>query len=172
MHLTETSKSILDQLADLTIQLSDNEYSAELNMLNGNTIGKHIRHIIEFFDMLITGSKKGLINYDKRNHNIELEKDRLMMIDTIQSIKNKMEHLELNHDAFLEVSYTNSDEDAIRLKSSTERELAYNIEHAVHHMAIIQIAIQTVFPTISLPAQFGVAFSTIRFKETLSNAKR
>lgn len=171
MHLIETSNSILDQLSDLAIQLNDDEFCSELSLLSGNTIGKHMRHIIEFFEMLITGSDDGLVNYDMRDHNPKLEKDRLLMIDRIRYIKNKIGKLELGRDTFLEVSYTHCDEDRIRLKSSIARELAYNIEHAVHHMAIIQISIQTLFPSISLPAQFGVAFSTIRFRESLSNIK-
>jgi len=49
-----------------------------------------------------------------------------------------------------------------RIKTNALRELAYNIEHAIHHMAIIKIGINEVSPYILLPSAFGVASSTIR----------
>ena len=69
----------------------------------------------------------------------------------------------------LEVSYGKTDKDSVKIKSSLERELAYNIEHAIHHMAIIKIAVQTVFPKVKLADNFGVAFSTVRYQKSEGN---
>ncbi len=48
------------------------------------------------------------------------------------------------------------------IPSSVARELLYNIEHAVHHMALIQVAVTNAFPSIELPPHFGVAYSTVQ----------
>jgi hypothetical protein len=69
-------------------------------------------------------------------------------------------------EVILELSHTKSDEDSVKIKSSLERELAYNIEHAIHHMAIIKIALKTLFPKVKLADNFGVAYSTVRYQES------
>lgn len=43
------------------------------------------------------------------------------------------------------------------------RELIYNLEHAVHHMAIMKIAMPEIAPYIVLPPDFGIALSTIQY---------
>ena len=65
----------------------------------------------------------------------------------------------------LELSYSHTSNDPIRVASNFERELVYNIEHAIHHMALIKIGIKEVAPQLQLPEGFGVANSTIRHKK-------
>jgi hypothetical protein len=50
-----------------------------------------------------------------------------------------------------------------------ERELAYNIEHTIHHMAIIKQSIIEHFTYIDLPEYFGVASSTVRYASAKKN---
>lgn len=164
MQLKTTSQNILNQIIDLITQLNPSEYSAQLDMLNGNSIGKHVRHVLEFFELLVEGSAKGIINYDKRKHTLLYETDTQAALAKIESLINEgIEEIPFDQDVILEVSYTKFDAEPIKIKSSIERELAYNIEHAIHHMAIMKIAAQTVFPKVKLPENFGVAYSTIRY---------
>lgn len=164
MQLISTSIVILNQLKDLASQLSNDEFSTELDLLQGNSVGKHMRHIVEFFDLLISTSPPGPINYDKRKHDIDLESDRMKMIARIEKIEEKVRSLVLGSSLALELSYTSNDDDTVVLKSSIDRELAYNIEHAIHHMAIMKIALITVFPRIVLDDSFGIAYSTLRYQ--------
>jgi uncharacterized damage-inducible protein DinB len=169
MELKTVGKTILSQLFDLTGQLSDAEYTSDLELLSGNTVGKHVRHVIEFFELLIEGSSKGIVNYDKRKHQPLYENNRIASLERLKDLILKLEEMAFNKDIMLEVSYSDSDENFFSIKSSLERELAYNIEHAIHHMAIIKIAVRTVFPTVSLEENFGVAYSTVRFQKSTSN---
>ena len=171
MQLKNTSKTILNQIFDLTAQLSDAEYSAKLDLLSGNSIGKHVRHVVEFFELLVEGSTKGLINYDKRDHELLYETDTKATLVKLESLKTGIDEISNGNEVILEVSYASTDADAVRIKSSFERELAYNIEHAIHHMAIIKIATQTVFPKIRLAENFGVAYSTVRFQKKSAQQK-
>ena len=167
MQLKTTSQIILSQIFDLIEQLSPSEYSAQLDMLNGNSIGKHVRHVLEFFELFVDGCAKGLINYDKRKHTLLYETDTEAALAKIESlIKEGIEDISFGKDVILEVNYTSSEEESGKIKSSVERELAYNIEHAIHHMAIMKIAAQTVFPKVKLVKNFGVAFSTIRYQKS------
>lgn len=170
MQLKETSYTILEQISGLINALSDAEYRAELDLLNGNSIGKHIRHILEFFDLLVSGADNGIINYDRRDHEPLFETDTGASLDKLTYLKDKINNIRSDKEIILELSYTESDRDSVKIKSSIERELAYNIEHAVHHMAIIGIAVKTVFPQVSLPENFGVAFSTLRFRKSFERS--
>ena len=48
-----------------------------------------------------------------------------------------------------------------RIPSTFERELVYNIEHTIHHLALIAIGFRAYFPHVSLSEHFGVASSTV-----------
>jgi len=169
MQLKATGKEILLQVSGVISQLSNNEYTAELKLLNENTIGKHVRHIIEFFEILVEGTKKGLINYDKRKHLSKYETDTEVALNKIKQLMVGIDDMQGGDEMILEVSYTKSDEDSICIKSSVNRELVYNIEHAIHHMAIIKIAVQTYFPKVQLTENFGVAYSTVRYRRSSIN---
>ncbi|NJN24661.1 MAG: DinB family protein [Cyclobacteriaceae bacterium] len=168
MQLKTTGQLILQQIADLIAQLNQHEFSAGLDMLNGNSIGKHIRHILEFFDMLTRSALSGTVNYDNREHEPLYETNSQAALDKLALLQQQLETNVFEKEIILEVSYSKTGADPMKIKSSIERELAYNIEHAIHHMAIIKIAVQTVFPSVCLPNDFGVAFSTIRFQKTLN----
>ncbi|MDH3651116.1 MAG: hypothetical protein OEQ53_15620, partial [Saprospiraceae bacterium] len=48
--------------------------------------------------------------------------------------------------------------------SNVARELLYNLEHLIHHLAIIRIAMREVEPDVELGAHFGVAPSTLLYR--------
>jgi hypothetical protein len=53
------------------------------------------------------------------------------------------------------------------VETTALRELVYNIEHAVHHMAIMKIGVREIASYIGLSSDFGIAASTIRHKESV-----
>jgi hypothetical protein len=154
------SNAILNQLIDLIVQLKNDEYSEPLSILSNNSIGKHIRHIIEFYECLLLGIETGIINYDARNRNTDFETKCEMALQTLQNISIK---LQFATDCRITLHSTyNTEVDPIISQTSFSRELVYNVEHAVHHMAILRIAINAHFPLVILPYNFGVAYSTIQ----------
>ena len=111
-------------------------------------------------------ANQGLINYDKRRHEHVYETNIEAALGKIQELIIGIDGITESDEVVLEVSYDKTNEDAIKINSSVGRELAYNIEHAIHHMAIIKIAVQTLFPNVKLAENFGVAYSTVRYKKT------
>ena len=67
----------------------------------------------------------------------------------------------------LQLMATYQGDEQIHILTTFERELMYNIEHTIHHLAIIKIAIRLVAPHIRLPDNFGVAASTIKHRDSL-----
>jgi uncharacterized damage-inducible protein DinB len=165
MTLTEACSNILSQLTDLVHQIREADFVKPAETLSYSTVGQHLRHTLEFFMCFEHGFKKGLINYDKRAHDKLIETDKFIALNAISGISefvNKVDDKSLK----LEVGYDLEKETYITIDTTATRELVYNIEHAVHHMAIMKIGIKEIAPYVQLSPDFGIAASTIRYKET------
>ena len=162
MSLKSVSTDSLMQLADVVGQLTDAEYARPLDVLSGNTIGKHVRHILEFYQLLVNSAETGQLNYDRRQRDLRLEVDTDEALRRIGRIDRAIHHLDLNQPLHLEADLSVAGAESILIPSSVARELLYNVEHAIHHMALIQVAVQNDFTAVELPAHFGVAYSTVQ----------
>lgn len=150
----------LDQLAFTVSQLSQVQFQQSLETLNQNSIGKHVRHVVEFFECLRIGSLHSVVNYDKRQRNLVLEHNLKFTLLRIQDLQSEIADYE---DKSLTLI---SDYGSGPMKTETTlfRELVYNIEHCVHHLAIIKISIKAHFPSIQLDENLGVAYSTQQYQ--------
>ncbi|NNF01693.1 MAG: DinB family protein [Bacteroidia bacterium] len=138
-----------------------------MDILSGASIGMHFRHVIEFFDCVVDGVSNGMINYDLRKRNGVIEQDPLAASRRILELRNWIQ--EQHEDKALELQSDMCEGDTFLgsgVRSSYNRELIYAIEHAIHHMAIIKIAVINSFPDLQLEPNFGVAFSTVRYRES------
>lgn len=165
MDISTHSISILEQLSQLVRQLDEEQYAQPLSCMAQNSIGKHVRHVIECYQCMLQGIDKGLVDYDKRERNILLETDKvfaLLIIDSIAAFVRNLKEKPIQ----LQVTY--SDVSTI-VQTSAMRELAYNVEHTVHHLAIIKMGINMAFPSVNIPEHVGVASSTIRYQLSVKN---
>ena len=158
-ELTQVSTKMLVQIRELVSLIKDNEYSQPLALLSGNTIAKHIRHVLEIYSELVKGLKVHLVNYDARSRNLLIEHNQEYTIQFINDLIEQLSIFPNDQPIQLRVCF-NTEENTLDVQTTLNRELAYNIEHAIHHMAIIQIAIKHSFSHIKLDPQFGVAYST------------
>ncbi|MBP7512037.1 MAG: DinB family protein [Bacteroidia bacterium] len=157
-QLATVSIEMLQQLHDVTLQLNEKDYSMPLELLNGNTIGKHIRHVYELFDELLMGIVLNEVNYDSRKRNLQIESDPIFSCNFSKEIGTKLSILD--EDRALNLSGNFGNEINIIANTSLGRELAYNIEHAIHHMAIIKICLNHYYNYVNLHQNFGIAYST------------
>ena len=167
MTITDANTEILNQLQQVVKSLNNDEYSKQVSILSGNTIGKHVRHIIEFYGCLQNGISINAIDYDARERNLSLETDVNYTTSFIDDVKHWLSFIKEDKMLQLNVCFSANSEEKINIETTFYRELAYNIEHAIHHMAIIKIAIGNDFKHITLPENFGVAYSTIKYQQTL-----
>lgn len=143
---------------ELLLKLSDKQYQHQSELLSGASIGQHLRHVIEFYDCLLNGLSDQKINYEKRARSLELENNRRTAINKISSIKEQLLLLELNSRLYLEI------EDLI-IDSSVQRELYYNLEHSIHHQALIKVGLKEQNLGHMVSTDFGVAPSTLKYRK-------
>jgi hypothetical protein len=169
MHLTRACGLILDQLQEVVSQITAADFSKPSPALSHSSVGQHLRHTIEFFLCLENGFRDGVVNYDKRAHDKLIENDKFIALNAIRKVREFVVATTNDSELLLEVSYDGHAGNFVAVQTNYFRELVYNIEHAVHHMALIKIAIREVAGYVQLPDEFGVAVSTIRHKERAVN---
>jgi len=149
----------LKELIDLLHQLSNEEYSKPCPQLSNASIGEHTRHIIEMFQCLENQYESGLVNYDKRNRNTQIQTDTDFAVQQIVFIQNNLG--KANKNIVLQQKIEGYE---IQTESNYHRELLYNFEHCIHHQALIKVAI-LMSENIKIAENFGVARSTIEYRK-------
>lgn len=161
MHLQQAIKNVFVQLSDSLDQLSNEQYVQPSKILFNATIGQHVRHIIELFTCLEAGYEIGVVNYEKRKRDYRIETDKQLASDLLRSIVSGLG--KPNKTLVLEAGYDEHSEDMVSVETNYVREVVYNLEHTVHHMALIRVGITEV-SKIELPLGYGVASSTIKYR--------
>ena len=148
-------KNNIEQNIALLNQINDEVLTTHYKVLGQSTIGQHLRHIIEFYNCLLDGYTSKTINYDNRKSELAIENNTIIAIQ-------KLKHIVLNLDK--PDSTLNLMQPCVLgeqiITTTYYRELLHNLEHSIHHQAIIKIALLN-NTSIILPSHFGVAPSTI-----------
>ena len=162
MMLTQPIQHVFVQLSETLNQLSNEEYTRSSKILMNATIGQHVRHIIELFQCLEKGYHSGLVNYEKRKRDYKIETDKELAAALLKDIYTHIE--KPNKEIILEAEDYCDSVETVAIPSNYYREIAYNLEHTIHHMALIRVGINEV-SCVVLPDEFGVAYSTIKYRQ-------
>lgn len=166
MTIKPAVQNILGQVAWLLEYVSNEEYSQIIKNLNGSSIGQHVRHTLEFFECLFDGLEEGQVNYDDRHRNVFLENNTLEAKAVIEKLQ---EQLELNSDDTKLILNQCYGDQNFEIPTTLNRELVYNIEHAVHHLALIRVGLKEIKPSLKLDECFGLASSTLKYRRSMKN---
>jgi len=161
-------KAAINQLLNLRSildQFKSEDYTLPVASLKNAAIGQHVRHVLEFYECLFFNATDNSVCYDKRKRNSLLEDNLKYATDYITEIIDELEKVEFNKRLLLVSNY---DGQTVGMESSLYREITYNIEHTVHHFAIMNIAIQNHFSYVELPEYFGYADSTVQYLKSQS----
>jgi len=161
MKLIETSVQTLNQLRKIACSFEEERLTKKYSMLHGSTIGQHLRHVIEFYTCLLN-TEGQLFCYDKRERKLELETNLNAIDRELMYIIKKIEKIQEDRELISLMSFGEDSHEPSTFTTSLYRELAYCLEHTIHHSAIIKIAIKEHAADIELPENFGVAFSTLQ----------
>lgn len=159
------AKENLEQLHALLLNIPDEAYTNKPEVLYGASIGQHIRHILEFYLLMISGSIEGTISYDKRKRDLRIENETEYAIGVIRKITKSLDLLSEEDPVLFEGDFTSDSSRSNSILSSVGRELAYCIEHSIHHQALIKAGLIGMGMAELTDEHFGVAYSTIRYRD-------
>jgi hypothetical protein len=165
MNLRDVIVALLEDAKLYLRQIDEGTYVAPIRLLSNSTVGQHTRHFIEFFQCLLQQYESGIIDYDKRIRDKRLETNPYFVVDTIDDIIKSLPTTESEMPLKLQSNYGVDKELCVYVATNLSRELVYNVEHTIHHLAIVKIALAIEAPSIQLPSHFGVAPSTIKFQK-------
>ncbi len=151
----------LDEMTKFISGTSDIQYSKKYGDIS--SIGAHIRHIIDFYNLFLRSVDSGLLDYDDRTRNrlIEVNKDEALKI--LGKISNKFANFE-NFDLSKKLIVKEAiNKNVVAEASSTyARELIFLVSHTVHHLGIIKTILSLTGANVC--DNFGKAASTIIYE--------
>ena len=162
MKIQTAIQNVFRQLSDSLQELSHEEYSQPSDILFNATIGQHVRHIIELFIELDKGYETGCVNYEKRKRDYTIETNKDVAIELLHKIYLQLD--KPDKDLLLEANYSEDSNETVIIHTNYLREVMYNLEHTVHHMALIRVGINEVSSLI-VAKDYGVASSTVKYKK-------
>ncbi|GJJ09452.1 hypothetical protein Clacol_003675 [Clathrus columnatus] len=193
--LIQVSQTILHQAIQVCNSLtSDDQLIYESKSIPGSTIGKHLRHARDHFELLIDALNSPppcIFSYDARVRNTPMETSIAAACQAFSSTISRLESLLLSCDegvekgkGFITVKGRRIDIDepmtlnAVTptmqaLQTSFGRELWFSGLHAVHHWSIIraiasEMSYIKILKNIKIDGSFGIAPSTILYREAKS----
>lgn len=162
MQLYNAIKTSFQQLSEVIDHLTVEQYQTPSENLSGSSVGQHTRHIIELFQCLLAGYASGTVCYDDRKRDVRIETDPLFAKQLLGDIASSVE--QENIELQLAGVYDETATEQLHLTTNYNRELLYNFEHTVHHMALIRVGLKEL-KTEPVGEHFGIATSTIRHRE-------
>jgi hypothetical protein len=162
MSLFSSIKDTFTQLNVALEQVTDEEYVKPSQNLSNATIGQHTRHIIEMYQCLLNGYEAGVVCYDHRNRDVAIETNKEFAKQLLVDIASK--NNQPNKQLELIAIYGDPTAEELKVSTNYYRELAYNLEHTIHHMALIKVGLKEL-NRVHISENFGVASSTTRYRQ-------
>ncbi len=123
--------------------------------------GAHLRHIIEHYDALLSPPAAGVVDYDLRLRDRELERNIALARRRLQALRMRIAGDTMPPETLLQVRGQGGLEGDFEfvITSSFGRELVFVASHALHHYALMRPYCQAA--GISVSCDFGKAPSTV-----------
>ena len=160
--LQKASVDALGQLVSVLDTLPADDFRAPLPVLSGGTIGRHVRHLVEFYQCLLGGLVSGTVDYDARARNLVLEEERALAVAALEYLVHCIGEIGPDQPLVLCTRYGPGEK--VLIPTTLYRELVYNLEHCIHHQATIRIGLRALPQPAPLPDSFGVAPSTLQYQ--------
>lgn len=153
-------KEQLQHLDDLLSRLNERQFTINIQHLGNASIGEHSRHIIELLQCALNGYHTGCIDYINRQRNLQLQQN---IGSARKAISHLMHHCELPDKSLNILVENTAKAEQLLVITSYFREMVYNTEHTIHHLALIKVALVEMELHL-VDATFGLAYSTIKYQ--------
>ena len=170
--IVDDNVAYLRQGEQLIAGLDVATYTHSAPPLYTSGIGGHLRHCIDHYIRFLDGLPGRQIDYNQRDRDAHIESDPMHARQVIQALIERLESLaEVDLDQPVQsMMDCGRHEEANFAASSVCRELQFLISHTVHHYALIAMILR--HQGEQPPADFGVAPSTIQYRENQSSCAR
>lgn len=157
-------KAVSDSITQLNASirsLDRDAYRTPCRNLGGSSIGQHVRHVIEMFQCLLQGYETGSVDYESRRRDPSIENDPALATGLLEDIVKGVDRPD--RALVLTGVYSETGGEAMCFDTNYRREVVYNLEHTIHHMALIRVGLREV-SDLEVPEGFGVASSTVKHR--------
>ena len=140
---------------------------------NNSSIGAHMRHSLEFIQIIVEQAESGTIDYESRIRNTIYESDpeaaKIGFAKIIQQLTSLIDDMGANK--VVEVMETPGfGIEKIPVASSLGREVLFGIQHSIHHFAVVKILAAN--NDIEFSKDFGVTSATQAHNKKLLKASK
>ncbi len=163
IQITEQLKS----LSNLLLLLNDKQYNQKIEFLGDASIGGHSRHIIELLKCVTYGYNTCTVDYLHRIRDLAIETDKVFAMQELNLLADQI----IKPDKQMNLVIESIEETAANYVTTTYfREIVYNAEHTIHHLALIRVALREMQLEI-VNEDFGMAYSTIKYLASQNKAQ-
>ena len=151
---------LLQQMRSTIEQMDDETYSMPAPGRSSGGVGGHVRHCLDHVAALVTATRTGVVEYDRRRRGTDVEHCRMAAIHQIDELAELLAALDssvLDEPLLVETQIDPSGA-MILTRSSVCREVAFVISHTIHHNAIVAQLLAG--RELELDARFGMAPAT------------
>jgi hypothetical protein len=150
----------LQSLREVIAALPSDVYCAAPSPVSGS-IGGHVRHCLDHVRALTGLRGSSDLTYDSRLRGTPVESDPWAAVGEIDRLDLQIErfHVIRPGGAVRLRAMTERDGTEVHVQSTIGRELAFVIQHTIHHAAIIAVLLGQI--GVAVPAGFGYAPSTL-----------
>lgn len=164
----EDSIACLNQGIELLREMPPESFTFESPDTLNSSVGGHFRHNIDHYQSFLSGIGEGRVDYDLRARDPEIERDPALASRRMKNIVAELKEMPAALlDEPLLVKMDSGAEKEPWSHSTARRELQFLLSHSVHHYALIAIVCRML--EIATPADFGVAPSTLKYREQASS---
>ncbi|MEW6129483.1 MAG: DinB family protein [Acidobacteriota bacterium] len=159
--LTEEAIVLLTQANQLLKRIDDEIYWCTMPPVFNYGIGSHVRHCLDFFTAFLNGVENRRIDYDTRERDELIERNRSVAIAKIDGLIEQLTALQIDEASKIMVRLEDVSVDANLWSHSTVlREMQFLLSHTVHHFALIAMMLR--LQGVEVGNEFGVATSTLK----------
>jgi hypothetical protein len=157
--------TLLRQQRQVLGMLESEHYTKRVPSIFDSSVASHVRHILDHYQTILTAaaaSTETLANYDERSRDTDVERNMVVALSTIERMEQEI--LSINLQKPVKVAFYGDTEtfQVFKVPSSVGREIAFASHHAIHHMSMVKLLMQSMNYDFPADATIGIAPSTAK----------